>query len=780
MTSTTIAGNAPTQQQIDALVQAFTTLPPAAFAAQAEAFDAAFPQDFTAQNLLGAIHAHGKDFARAEAAFRKALAARPDALDTQFVHGIALFELARHEEAVAVLGQVLAQMPANGEAAHYRACSLNALGRHTEAAEALERLVAAEPANARAFDQLAHALLGLDRGEAAQAAFERAITLDPRFTAARLGLIALLEQAGQHRQAEEHARAGASLDPDCAEFHERIGWIRLLLDNDLEGAEAAYRRVLELDPHRVDSLNNLGLILHRRGELGPALDCFALALRERPDMPALHSNIGFALQQVGALDEALAAFEHALLLDPAQPHLRGQKLIHQMLICDWRALDEYAQIADTLGMTGEAISSGGLIAMDDNSVRQRARAAAQAAQHAGIVPAPFGPRAAGERIRVGYFSADFHDHATMHLMAGLFRCHDRSRFEVSAFSYGLNREGAHREALKSRVDHFIDVAGMPDAAVVDLARAHNLDIAVDLKGYTQDNRIALFAHRLAPVQVSYLGFPGTLGAPFLDYVIGDPVVIPDAERAHYSEQVIRLPGSYQPNDDQRPIAPVTPTRSELDLPEAGFVFACFNNAYKITPREWDIWMRLLASVPGSVLWLFKANPWAEENLRREAVARGIAPERLVFAPWAAHGEHLARLRAADLFLDTFAYNAHTTASDALWAGLPVVTMPGRSFAARVAASLVTAVGLPELAVPDEAAYEALALSLAQDPARLADLRARLAAGRGSQPLFDSARHTRAIEAAYAAIHARRMAGLPPADIDLPEDAGGAAGGATGA
>lgn len=766
---TTSGGDVPNQQQIDQLVQAFTSQPAEVFAAQAEAFDRAFPQDFTAQNLLGAIYANQKDFARAEAAFRKALAARPDALDTRFVLGIALFELGRHDDAVAVLGEVLAQAPNHGEAAFYRASSLHALGHHAEATAALEALLAAEPGHVRALDQLGHCLIALDRPDAALALFERAIALDPAFAKARLGLIALLEEAGQHRQAEAIARAGAALDPDCPEFFERIGWIRLLLDNDLAAAEDAYRRVLSIDPHRVDSLNNLGLILHRRGELGGALDCFALALRERPEMAALHSNIGFALQQVGALDDALAAFEEALRLDPEQPWLRGQKLIHQMLLCDWRALAEYAEVADTLGLDGEGIASGGLIAMDDDPARQRARAQAYAAQHASIVPAPFGPRAAGGRIRVGYVSADFHDHATMHLMAGLFRCHDRSRFEVSVFSHGLNRTGAQREALEAHVDHFLDVAGMPDTAVVDLARAHNLDIAVDLKGFTQDNRIGLFAHRLAPVQVSYLGFPGTLGAPFIDYVIGDHVVIPDAERAHFTEQVIRLPGAYQPNDDQRRIAPVTPPRTALGLPEHGFVFASFNNAYKITPREWDIWMRLLGQMPGSVLWLFKANDWAEENLRREAEARGISAERLVFAPWTAHEDHLARLRAADLFLDCFAYNAHTTASDALWAGLPIVTMPGRSFAARVAASLVTAMGLPELAAPDDAAYEALALALAQDPARLADLRARLAAGRTVQPLFDSARHTRAIEAAYTAIHQRRMAGLPPADIDVPDE-----------
>ena len=769
---TTLAETPPSQQQIDELVQIFTSKPRPVFDEAAAAFAARFPRDYTAQNLLGAIWAHLKDFPRAEAAFRTALEARPDASDTLLVYAVTLYELARHADVLAALDRFAALAPGNSEAEYYRALALHSLGRAAEAAEAFSRVVAAEPANAKALCNLGLVLIDLHRIDEAVTVFERAVAANPAYSEARVQLAVQYQHARQADRAEAVVRAGLAMDPGHAGLHERLGALKLAV-GDLPAAEAAYRRAVECDPQRVDSLNNLGLILYQRGELGEALDNFALAIREKPEMPALHSNMGYVLQQVGAMDEALAAFENALALNPDQPYLRGQKLIHQMQLCDWRALAEYAEVADTLGIEGEAISSGGLIAVDDNPALQRARAEAYAARFADVEPAPFGPRAPGERIRVGYFSADFHDHATMHLMAGLFRCHDRNSFEVSAFSYGLNRKGAHREALKGHVEHFLDVAEMPDAAVVELARAHQLDIAVDLKGYTQDHRIGLFALRLAPLQVSYLGFPGTSGAPFLDYMVGDKVVIPPAERTHYSEQVIRLPGSYQPNDDQRAIAPAQPTRAELSLPASGFVFACFNNAYKITPREWDIWMRLLGAVSGSVLWLFKTNPWAEDNLRRAASARGIAPERLVFAPWAPHADHLARLRVADLFLDTFAYNAHTTASDALWAGVPIVTRPGRSFAARVAASLASAVGLPELCAATDAEYEALALALATDPVRLAGLRARLAANRLTHPLFDSTAHTRALEAAYTAIHARHLAGLVPQDLDVPATSTGA-------
>jgi predicted O-linked N-acetylglucosamine transferase (SPINDLY family) len=771
MTAASLTGSPPSQLQISQLVAAFTNKPRAVFEVQAAAFDAAFPRDFTAQNLLGALYGNLKDFVRAEAAFGAALAAKPDHVDTLFVYGVTLRELGRHADAAAALSRVEALQPGNIEAAYQRALCLHELGQFKAAAQALKRISSAEPDNTSVLNNLGLALMQLGRHAEAAITFERAVARDPLYTEARANLALVLQETRQFARAEALLRAGIGIDAENAELHERLGSL-LQLANDVAGAENAFRRALAIDPQRVESLNNLGLILHRTRRTDEALDCFARALREKPGMAALHSNIGFTLNETGALDEALAALTRALELDPDQPVVRAQKIIQQLQICDWTALEDYAAIADTLGLVGEPIPPGSLLAIDDDPARQRARAAAYAARFVGIVPSPFAPRVEGNeadgRIRIGYFSADFHDHATMFLMAGLFREHDRSRFEITAYSYGQTREGALRDHLIAHVDRFVDIADLPDLAVVDLARSHALDIAVDLKGYTQDNRIALFAHRLAPIQIGHVGYPGTSGAGFLDYIVADPQLIPAAERAHYSECVIRLPGTYQPSDDQRPIAPTLPGRAELGLPETGCVFACFNNAYKITPREFDIWMRLLDQVPGSVLWLFRANAWAEANLRRAAEARGIASERLVFAPRVEHAEHLARLRHADLFIDCFACNAHTTASDALWAGVPVLTRPGRSFIARVASSLNHAIGLPEMVAESDEAYAALALALAQDPARLAEIRARLAANRTATPLFDTKRYTRNLEAGFAAAYERHRAGLPPEDIAVPD------------
>jgi predicted O-linked N-acetylglucosamine transferase (SPINDLY family) len=368
-------------------------------------------------------------------------------------------------------------------------------------------------------------------------------------------------------------------------------------------------------------------------------------------------------------------------------------------------------------------------------------------------PAPDG------RIRVGYFSADFQNHATLFLMAGMLRAHDRSRFSIHAFSYGPNAGGEMRETLLSHVDGFHEIDAMSDSKVAELAQALGLDIAVDLKGHTQNSRVQLFANRLAPVQISFLGYPGTTGVDAIDYIIADRIVVPEAMSASFSERLLLLPDSYQPNDDARHISDVLPSRAECGLPENGFVFCCFNQSYKITPREFAIWIRLLQHVEGSVLWLLHWNPSATQNLRREAEARGVAPDRLVFADHRSQAEHLSRLRHADLILDTFNVNAHTTASDALWAGVPVVTLAGHQFAARVCASLLEAIGLPELVTETEHDYEALSLALASEPGRMAALRTKLEANRLTKPLFDTTRYVRNLEAALVQAHACRVQGL---------------------
>ncbi|MBV9523287.1 MAG: hypothetical protein JO010_10870, partial [Alphaproteobacteria bacterium] len=371
------------------------------------------------------------------------------------------------------------------------------------------------------------------------------------------------------------------------------------------------------------------------------------------------------------------------------------------------------------------------------------------------------------RMRIGYLSADLRNHAVAHLIAGLFEGHDRERFEIHAFSWANDDASEIRRRLERSFEHFHDVRHASDREVAQRMRALEIDIAVDLTGFTENGRHAILAHRPAPIQVNYLGYPGTIGADFIDYIIVDPFVVAADQQQFFAEKLVHLPECYQANDRARPIAADGVTRAECGLPEKGFVFACFNNPYKLTPPVFDVWMRLLRAVPGAVLWLLQDNDWARANLCREAERRGVCAGRLVFAPILPPAEHLARQRLADLFLDTLPYNAHTTASDALWVGLPVLTCVGRSFAARVAGSLLHAIGLPELVTSTLEDYEALALELARRPDLLNGLRDRLRQNRLTLPLFDTDRFCRHIEDAYRRMWEMWQSGEPPRAFAVP-------------
>ncbi len=377
--------------------------------------------------------------------------------------------------------------------------------------------------------------------------------------------------------------------------------------------------------------------------------------------------------------------------------------------------------------------------------------------------------AAHDRLRIAYVSADFREHPVSRMIARVIERHDRARFAVTAVALNPSDGGALRRRLDAAFERTIDATRMSDRQLAARLDAEEIDIAIDLSGYTQNGRPAIFAARAAPVQVNWFGYPGTMSAPFIDYIVANSIVIPEAARHCYTEAIVALPEIYYANDAARAIPAAAPSRAEHGLPERGFVFSCFNAGYKLTPEMFERWMRLVAAVEGSVLWLYADNEWSRANLAREAEARGVAPERLVFAAPADWPAHLSRMRLADLFLDTLPYNAHTTASDALWAGLPLVTVAGRSFPARVAASLLTAIGLPELIADSPEGYESVALDLARDPGRLAAMKAKLERNRAAGKLFDAARFCRAIEAAYLAMWERHRSGQKPQGFAVPPE-----------
>jgi predicted O-linked N-acetylglucosamine transferase (SPINDLY family) len=676
------------------------------------------------------------------------------------------YKTGRMEEAAGIGAQLAEALPHNHTVHNLQGAALLALGDLAAAEAAFRRALAADPKAAASYNNLAIALKRQGKMADAEDTYRKVVSDNPDYADARYNLANLLEQSGRVDEAAEHYAQALRISPDYADAHYNLGNLkanRLLHEEALAHLEQAAR----LRPSHSDAHNNKGSALFALDRIDDALAAYDRALAADPANTQAMINKGKALVKKGDLPCAIASFRSALAVDPGDGGAHLYALFQEAHICDWSTRGEFARLP---AGSMETVPPFAAFTFIDDPAHLRARAQAFAARSfapEGLAMLPAPARPADGHIRIGYFSADFHDHATMYLLAGVLREHDRSRFAVHAYSYGPpRRDDAMREHLLSHVDGFTEIGEMTDEQVVALARRDNIDIAIDLKGFTRGSRSRMFGKRLAPVQVNYLGFPGTMGHPAFDYFIADHVSVPAGAEFHFSEKIVRLAGTYQPNDDQRAIVPDTLGRSGHGLPEDAFVFCSFNDTYKITPREFDIWMRLLGKVEGSVLWLFRTNQWAEGNLIREAEARGIGRARLVFAPWMPHGEHLGRLGLADLFLDSFAVNAHTTASDALWAGLPVLTMPGRQFVARVAASLVRAAGLPELAVGSEAEYEAMALDLARDPEKLRALRNRLAQGRTSAPLFRTADYTRRLESAFEAMHARRLQGLAPDHLDI--------------
>jgi protein O-GlcNAc transferase len=598
--------------------------------------------------------------------------------------------------------------------------------------------------------------------------YQRALRINPNFADAHYNLGNELNTLGRKDEAVISYERALKINPHDADALNNLGVVLAALGRSGEAA-ARYALALKIRPDYADAHINLGNALNAAGRKDEAVASYQRALALSPNDAKAHNNLGVALQDMGRKDEAVACYDRALNINPAYAEARAQRLSQLSEMCAWDAVSAEMPSIPTLGIVGDPVPPFGFFALEDAPARHRLRAEANARKHFQRLPLPpiAPPAVPRARLRIGYFSSDFRNHPVSFLAARMFELHDRAGFSVHAFSFGPDKDDETRVRLKKAFDSFHDVDAMSDQAVATLARREGIDIAVELNGYTKGTRLGVFAYGAAPVQMSYLGFPGTIGASFMHYMIADRIVIPPEHRAHYAEKLITLPGSYQANDNTRVISDRAWTRGELGLPESGFVFCCMNNTYKITPQEFDIWMRLLRQVDGSVLWASKANRWAVENLQKEAAKRGIDPTRIVFAQKVPEiGDHLARLRQADLFLDTFNFNAHTTASDALWAGLPVLTKIGDNFAARVAASLLTAVGLPELITHTAQAYEDMALTLARDPAKVLALTARLRAQQETAPLFDSQRFTRHMEDGYRQAYGRYVEGKAPDDISV--------------
>ena len=758
------------RRQGDALLHADDLAGAAACYLQVIARD---PGDASALTSLGFVRLRQGQVDDALRLLGRAAALESAGHDPHYMLGTLHEERGELELAITHLGRAVALAPGFDLAVRDLGRVLFKAGRAAEARATLEAGIARNPAFADHHLYLGHLQGAAGETTAAAASYTRATQIDAGHASAHFELGNLQRRLGQAQAAVASYEAALAADPAHAQAANHLGeTLRTLGQPAL--AEAACRRALAIDPSLASAHNNLGNALVELKRASEALPCYERAAALRPDFADALVNRGHALNVLGRPHDAVAAYELARAIDAGTAWLCGAWLHTRMRICDWRELDAaFAELARRID-GGERAAVPFTMLGVPLTAGQQLRCASTYVESLGFAPArPLEGHAPHERIRLGYFSADFHDHATAFLMAEMFERHDRERFEVIAFSFGPRSQSPMRARLEAGFDRFIDVAGLSDAQIVERGRALQIDIAIDLKGFTEDSRTGVFAGRVAPVQVSFIGYPGTMGAPFIDYLLADATVVPLRQADTCTEKIAFMPHSYQVNDSQRRISQRVFTRAEAGLPEDGFVFCCFNNNYKITPDAFDVWMRLLQAVPRSVLWLLQDNPHAASNLRAEAAARGVDPGRLVFAQRMPLPDHLARHRLADLFLDTFHCNAHTTASDALWAGLPVLTRLGNTFAGRVAGSLLRATGLDELVVETTGDYERLAMALAADPARLAALRERLDRQRSSCPLFDAARFTRNAEAAYEAMWQRQRAGLAPEHIHVVESGGAA-------
>jgi len=714
-----------------------------------------------------ALHTQGEP-GPAAMLYAEILQAQPDHPDAWHLLGVTETQLGRPESGLHSIAKSLAINPNQPAALANQGNALLALARAVEALACYDQALTLWPDYPLAAFGRGNALAFLRKPAEALWSFDRALAIAPNFVealTARGGALVKLKRCAEALACYDRA---LELSPTLAQAHLGRGSALLGLDAYSEAADSL-ERALELAPDLAEAMVAQGDLLSAQGKPEGAIEVYDRALRLNPHIAAAWFSRGLALSLGARFTDAAESFRRVLATDPEHPYALGACLHSQLQNCDWR---DYRQSVQQITASTERGAAAdfpfSFLAVCDSPRLQR-RCAERFAE---LQPTPQRPLWGGERyrherIRLAYISGDFLEHPTSYLMAGLFEKHDRTRFETIGISLRDDARSPTGQRVRSAFERFIVPGPRSDLALATLIRELEIDIAVDLMGYTGEHRAAVFAHRPAPIQVNYLGFPATTGTHHIDYILADRFLIPEAHESDYSERVVYLPDCFQANDDRRVVAPELPARAHMGLPESAFVWCSFHSNYKLNPPLFDIWARLVRQVPGSVLWLVGGKPEVERNLRQQALARDVDPSRLIFAQPLPYAHHLARLPLADLCLDTLPFNGGTTTSDALWTGLPVVTCAGKSFAARMSGSLLHALGTPRLVTSSWEEYETLALRLAREPHRLSELRATISRHRQSSALFDTERFRRHLEAGFVAMTERLRCKLPPARLTIP-------------
>ena len=697
-------------------------------------------------------------------AFEAALALRPDLAEAWSGRGEACWTLQRYDESLADCDRALTLRPDFAEAWLGRANVLAKRGRYDEALAAYDKVLALRPGFAEPWLGRGNVYNGLKHYDDALRAYDAALAAKPELIEAWYGRGNVFTSLRQYDRAFASYEKALVLQPDCAEAWLGRGNTFFALRQHGD-ALSAYEKALGLEPDLAEAWLGRGSVCLERADYDGGLAAYERALSINPEFAEAWSGRGNVLFERRQYPAALAAYDKAAALKPGLDYAAGTRLLAKLHMCDWANLG--TEIESCLAAIRQGKLAGtpfALLALPATAAEQQRCANQYVKDRAPTMPSLRSKSYSHDRIRLAYLSADFGEHPVAYLAAGLYERHDRSRFNITGISFGRDRTSPMRDRLQHAFDRFIDAADKTEVEIAELVGELEIDIAVDLMGHTRNGRPGVFARRPAPLQVSYLGYLGTMGADYIDYIIADAIALPFDQQAYYSEKIVHLPDCFLVNDDRLAIAPQTPTREEVGLPGDGFVFCSFNNSYKLAPSIFQLWMRLLRAIDGSVLWLAEANPDMTVNLRREAQSCGIDPGRVVFAPHVPLAQHMARQRLADLFLDTTPYNAGATAAAALWSGVPLLTLLGGTFVGRMAASMLHAVGLPELVAESLSGYEAQALRMATDTAFCRALKQRLARNRGTFPLFDTARFARNIENAYATMWRRYKDGQPPASF----------------
>ena len=704
-----------TQQNINELITLYNQGELTLVIAKARRLIKNFPKAYVIWNMLGSAYLGLGELTRAANAFKTVINLKPEIPEAYNNFGVVLYNLGDLVRSSYILNKAIEIKVDYVEAFNNLGNTLKKQNKINEALEKYFKCLSIKPDYSEAYNNIAIIFKEQKKYEEAILYYNKAIALKPNYDAAISNLGELF-----------------------------------LKKNELEKAIEYLNKAISINPNLSEAYNNLGNVFYKKGEYGKAINFYNKALSINPISHQFNDNIGDAFKKKGNLFKAIKYYEKVLSIMPNLERVRAKKLHLQASISDWKLIKQDSIFFDKLGATNQSITPFSLLSLEDSPKRHKKRSVIYSKNKFLQKPLPFDfkIREIDEPIRIGYFSSDFKEHPVAYLIAKVIEKHNKGQFQVYGYSIRETEKDSLYKRLVKSFDVFKDLSHLSDKEAALLARKDGIDIAIDLNGYTQNSRTGIFAYRIAPIQINYLGYPGTLGTDFMDYIIADNNLIPETSQDFYSEKPIYLPNTYMPTDNTREISNKTITRKEMLLPEDSFVFCCFNNNYKITSDEFDIWMRLLGKVKGSVLWLRKSNEWSEANFRLEAKKRNIGSSKIIFAERMPTEEHLARYKLADLFVDTFNFNAHTTACEALWAGLPVVTKIGNGFAARVAGSLLHVIDCPELITKTKEEYEALILELATNSEKLSKIKEKVLSNRMSKPLFNTELYTENLENGY--------------------------------